>query len=72
MIFGEIKKGDKLVLRVTKSDFKGKTYIDCRQHFLNAEGNWIPMKKGIAIDAVHLSEYITMLEKAEKELASKP
>ena len=54
------------ILRVVKSNFKGKTYLDIRKYYW-AETEWRPTTKGIAIP-IHLAEKV--LKAAQKELTS--
>jgi hypothetical protein len=68
MDIGEIKKSDTLVIRIRKIEYRGKTYIDARNFFLNDKGEWIPTKKGIAVELGNLSDFITLLEKAEAQV----
>jgi len=65
---GRIKKTEKLVVLVKIIEFKGNRYVDARNHFLNDKGEWIATKKGIAVRLDQLSEFITLMEKAEAQI----
>ena len=71
MDIGEITKTPKLKMKVRITNFKGKKYVDLRNHFQNDSGEWIATKKGISVRTDQLSECITLMEKAEAELQSK-
>jgi len=67
-ILGTLKKTNNMETRIRKVDYKGNTYIDTRNHFKNNSNEWIPTRKGIMIPVRQLSEFITVLEKAEATL----
>ena len=70
MQVGEIDKGkDKIIVNV--KEFKGEQYIDIRTFFENAEGEWIPTKKGISFTPENLDEAIELLQKAKKKVSGK-
>ena len=49
----EIKKNNTEIIRISQSEFKGKSFIDCRVYFRTDENDeWKPTKKGIAL--IHL------------------
>jgi len=62
---GSIEKTAKLKTIVRIVEFKEKTYVDARQFFQTDKGDWIATKKGISVRLDQLSEFITLLEKAE-------
>jgi hypothetical protein len=65
MQIGEIQKGkDKII--VSRKEFKGREYVDIRVHFTDADGNWIPTKKGVSLSLESLDEMIGLLEKARE------
>ena len=68
MEIGQIAKTSKLTTKVRIVEFKGKTYVDARQFFMNDKTEWIPTKKGVMISVGQLSDFITLLEKAEASL----
>lgn len=65
---GSITKTPKLKTMVRIVEFKGKTYVDARQFFQNDQNEWIATKKGISVREDQLSEFITLLERAEASL----
>ena len=65
---GEIIKTPKLKTLVRITEFKGKSYVDARQFFQNDKEEWVATKKGISVRFDQLSEFITLLEKAESTI----
>jgi len=65
---GEIVKTPKLKTMIRITEFKGKSYVDARQFFQNDKSEWIATKKGISVRLDQLSEFITLLEKAESTI----
>ena len=68
MEIGQIAKTPTLKTIVRIVEFKGKNYVDARQFFMNDKGEWIATKKGISVRIDQLSDFITLLEKAEASL----
>jgi len=68
MEIGQIAKTPTLKTIVRIIEFKGKNYVDARQFFMNDKGEWIATKKGISVRIDQLSDFITLLEKAEASL----
>lgn len=68
MEIGTINKTPKLTTKVRIVEFKGKNYVDARQFFMNDKGEWIATKKGISVRIDQLSDFITLMEKAEASL----
>ncbi|OPY64363.1 MAG: Transcriptional Coactivator p15 (PC4) [Syntrophorhabdus sp. PtaU1.Bin002] len=70
MEVGMIEKGKDRII-VSQKEFKGKEYVDIRVYFENAEGDWIPTKKGISISYDNVDEIITILQKTKKKSVKK-
>lgn len=70
MEVGMIEKGKDRII-VSQKEFKGKEYVDIRVYFENAEGDWIPTKKGISISYDNVDEIITILQKTKKRSVKK-
>ncbi|HBA54646.1 transcriptional coactivator p15/PC4 family protein [Syntrophorhabdus aromaticivorans] len=70
MQVGMIERGKDRII-VSQKEFKGKEYVDIRVYFENAEGEWIPTKKGISISYDNVDEIITLLQKTKKKSAEK-
>ena len=64
-VIGELSKSSTSKIQITKKDYKGKFYIDTRNWFKSGE-KWYPTTKGIMISTDNLSQYIDLLEQAEK------
>ena len=45
----EIKKNKTEIIRVKKSEYKGKEFVDCRI-FYEKDGEYLPTKKGISFN----------------------
>jgi hypothetical protein len=56
----------KVVARV--SEYRKKTYLDLRLHFLTEEGEWMPTKKGVSCHADYLPELRQAVEAFAKAL----
>ena len=53
----EIKSGN-AIIRVQKTEFKGKEYIDVRKFYQGENEEWLPTKKGISIPIDLVKEVI--------------
>ena len=65
---GKKTKTPKLKTIVRITEFKGKSYVDARQCFQNDKEEWVATKKGISVRFDQLSEFITLMEKAESTI----
>lgn len=59
---------DRTEVRLTLSQFKGRQLIDLRLYFVNTEGEWLPSRKGCAIQPAELPDLLTALEAARLEV----
>jgi len=57
----DITDNKRLVLSI--SEFRGEERIDLRENYLNKEGAYSPIKKGINFNAEWLDKFVTMVEK---------
>jgi hypothetical protein len=64
----ELEKNPKERIRVTGEEFKGRKFVDCRVYWLDAQGEWKPGKKGIALAEETIDEVIEALQRAREEL----
>jgi len=68
MLIGEISKSETEKICVQIQEYKGHKYIDCRIHFENEKGEWIPTKKGLTLNRETVLEMIEYLQRANKTL----
>lgn len=60
---------DRTEVRLSLSQFKGRQLIDLRLYFLNRKGEWLPSRKGCAIQPGELPGLLAALERARQEVA---
>ena len=68
MKIGEVTKNSQEVIRVSLQDYQGTDVIDVRTYWQNADGNWIPTKKGISLTHYVIEDVIKLLQKAFKKM----
>jgi hypothetical protein len=69
-LIGEVNKTNSVKTIVRLTEFKGHSLLDIRDHFKpKGSQTYTPTRKGICLDISKLSDIITLLEKAEAELA---
>lgn len=51
-----ISKGEKHEIRISLSQFRGRTFADLRLFVLNEQGAWIPTQKGCTVAVEQLEE----------------
>lgn len=68
-LIGELKKTGIVVTKVRLTEFKGRNFIDIRDYF-KPKGSleFMPTKKGVAIDVSRASELVSLLEQAEARI----
>ena len=49
MIYGDVTKNEKEIIRVQDGEYKGVKYVDVRVHFKDGNGELQPTKKGVAL-----------------------
>jgi hypothetical protein len=59
--YSDITDNKRLVLSI--SEFRGEERIDLRENYLNKEGTFNPIKKGINFNAEWLDKFVTVVEK---------
>jgi len=67
----EFKRNAEETLRVSLSVFKGKTYVDVRLFYEDANGELAPTKKGVTITPELWDEFRTGVAAAEQILQDK-
>jgi hypothetical protein len=67
----EFKRNGEETLRVSLSVFKGKTYVDVRLFYEDANGELAPTKKGVTITPELWDEFRTGVAAAEQILQDK-
>lgn len=66
---GVIQTEAKNSIQVNIKEWKGSTYVDIRTYYKGSNEVWFPTPKGVFIPIVAFSQLISLLEKAECELA---
>ncbi len=56
-------------MQISVSTFKGRTYVDIRLYFTDADGNLKPTKKGVTVPPELWDQFRQGLQAAEAELA---
>lgn len=70
-VLHEFKRNNDETLRVSLSTFKGKTYVDVRLFYTDANDELQPTKKGVTITPDLWDEFRAGIDKAEEELQAK-
>jgi hypothetical protein len=70
-VIHEFKRNGEETMRVSLSVFKGKTYIDFRLFYTNADGELAPTKKGVTITPELWDEFRKGVAAAEQLLQDK-
>jgi Transcriptional Coactivator p15 (PC4) len=60
----ELQRSKAMRLRVSRSEFKGRVYIDVRQFYESDDGTWRPSSKGISLRVDELAEVARAIHKA--------
>ena len=58
----EIEKSPTEIIRIALNEYKGKEYIDIRQHFKADSGDYLPTKKGVTFNPELIDEVIEGLK----------
>lgn len=67
-IIATIKKNEKEQIQVALAEYRGTTFIDVRVYWENDQGEWLPSKKGIALNKDSIDKVIDALQQASKKL----
>ena len=70
-VLHEFKRNAEETVRVSLSVFKGKTYIDIRLFYTDANGELAPTKKGVTVTPELWDEFRTGIAAAEQTLQDK-
>ena len=62
---GRIQKNRTTFTLVQLMEYKGNRYMDIREFFTSASGDFVATKKGVAIPIDKISELVTLVERAE-------
>jgi excisionase family DNA binding protein len=68
MKIGAVQKNSQEEIRVNIQNYQGTDIIDLRTYWQNAEGEWIPTKKGISLTYHVVENVIKLLQKAFKKM----
>jgi Transcriptional Coactivator p15 (PC4) len=60
----ELQRSKAMRLRVSRSEFKGRVYIDVRQYYESEDGSWRPSSKGISLRIDELAEVARAISEA--------
>lgn len=58
----EIHKNTHSIIRAELREYKGKSFIDIRQYYLDYENTWKPTSRGVTLPPDRLQELIAALE----------
>jgi len=67
-VLHEFKRNQEETLRISLSSFKGRTYIDIRMFYEDANGELAPTKKGVTITPELWDEFRVGVANAEEAL----
>ncbi len=67
-VLHEFKRNQEETLRISLSNFKGRTYIDIRMFYEDAKGELAPTKKGVTITPELWDEFRNGVANAEEAL----
>ena len=70
-ILHEFKRNSEETLRISLSTFKGRTYVDIRMFYEDANGELAPTKKGVTITPELWDEFRNGVARAEEALQEK-
>ena len=60
--YSEEEKSPTEIIRIALNEYKGKEYIDIRQHFKADSGDYLPNKKGVTFNPEVIDEVIEGLK----------
>jgi len=64
VLIGSIPKKDGEEIRVRRSTFNGRPYVDVRVFYRTEAGEWSPTKKGVAFAPERVGELVDLLKTA--------
>ncbi|NQV41115.1 MAG: hypothetical protein HQ506_02070 [Candidatus Marinimicrobia bacterium] len=67
-IIGEVERSETEKILIQVKEFKGRTYVDFRIHYLADEDEWRPTQKGITVAPALWEEFKKHVEEANKFL----
>jgi len=70
-VLHEFKRNNDETLRVSLTTFKGKTYVDVRLFYTDANDELQPTKKGVTVTPDLWDEFRAGVARAEEELQAK-
>ena len=62
-IIGIIPKNSSEEIRLSITEFRGKSFLDIRQFYLNDENQMAPTRKGIRLNFNQVAELYSLIEK---------
>jgi hypothetical protein len=67
-IIGEIERSETEKVIVQVKEFKGRTYVDFRIHYLADEDEWRPTQKGVTVAPALWEEFKKHVDETDKFL----
>ena len=68
MILGKIEKDYFNALVIQKTEYKGKKFLDLREHYYDDNGELKPTKKGITLNLDNIDKVIEFMQEGQKQL----
>ena len=62
-LIGAISLGERNEIRVVIVPYRNKEYVHVRHYFEDSEGQWLPTKKGVALDTELVGELKALIDK---------
>jgi len=69
-IIGEIERSETEKIIVQVKEFRGRTYVDFRIHYLADEDEWRPTQKGVTVAPALWEEFKKHVEETGKFLSA--
>lgn len=64
-----LPRTERTEVRLTLSEYRQRRTVDLRLFFRNEAGDWLPSRKGCAIQPRELADLLAALESARQEVA---
>ncbi len=69
-IIGEVERSETEKIIIQVKEFKGRTYVDFRIHYLADEDEWRPTQKGITVAPALWEDFKNHVDEADKFLTA--
>ena len=67
-IIGEIERSETEKILIQVKEYRGRTYVDFRIHYLADEDEWRPTQKGITVAPALWEDFKSIVEETDKAL----